>query len=277
MPILLIVLVAIVIAFLLNFGGIRKAIITPITQKGGTTTSQPVIQKESSYAQPSSSDIKGSPSTGQEEAEENISDKTPPIRFNPQPTGYLPSNTLKTTISLQTDEIATCRYSIYSGVSYDAMYNFFQHTNSTSHSTEITTLEPDQKFTFYVKCADKFGNKNPDDFPITFDVSAVADITPPQLRYLSPYGVLLRDTKETILTVTTDEKAYCQYSNYPTGATTTDSNLISGGFWSNNTQTYHTAYISGLENGGTYDFFVKCTDTSGNTSPDTLIRFQVAS
>ena len=72
----------------------------------------------------------------------------------------------------------------------------------------------------------------------------------------------------------TDEKAYCYCSTYQ------GKNFWSGArsFSSNETQTYHTSIASGLENGETYDFFVRCVDLAGNTnSGDILIRFQIAS
>lgn len=199
-------------------------------------------------------------------------DTIPPLRSNPQPRGTFPSNTLKIILSLDTNEISNCRYSIYENVSYDAMFNFFQKTNSTSHSAEITTLSPGKEFNFYVKCVDKAGNKNTDDLKISFNISTEKDTTPPDRRYLSPYGLLPAGTTHTTLTITTDESASCSYSKYQgkdfwSGA---------GGFSSDEHRTYHTAEVWGLENGKTYDFYVRCTDTSGNTNEgDILIRFQI--
>jgi len=271
--IFIIVLLAVGIILFFNYGGIRNSIFSPFSKQTKTETSQPVINQKSSYTKPSPS-----PSQKIEPTPVPTPDTTPPFRSNPQPTGSLPSNTLKTIINFKTDEIAACRYSIYENVSYDAMYDFFQNTNSTFNSTEITTLSPGKEFKFYVKCADRFGNKNLDDFPITFNVNSVTDTTPPQLRYLSPSETLPAGTKTTTLNVTTDEKAYCQYSNYPTGTKSySQTPLISGGFSSDNFQTYHTANVGGLEDGKVYDFFIKCADTSWNASSDTLIRLQIAS
>jgi len=271
--IFVIVLIAIGIVFLLNWEKIKETA-TPGMQVNQTQSQeQPVFKKETSSMQttpPSQKD--SSPKIEQET--EIPPDKTPPLRSDPQPIGNLPSNTLKTNISLKTDEIAACRYSIYENVAYDAMFNFFQNTNLTFHSTEITILSPGKEFNFYVKCADKAGNKNPDDFLIKFNVEEVKDTVPPERRYLSPYGILPAGTKSTTLTVTTDEKAYCYYSTYQ------GKDFWSGAksFSPNETQTYHTSIASGLENGETYDFFVRCVDSAGNTnSGDILIRFQVAS
>lgn len=271
--IFIIVLIAIGIILFFNFGGIRKNVFSPAAQQMKIGNSQPVINKESSYAPPSSSAGQSKSSTAQQKIE-TPPDKTPPLRSDPQPIGNLPSNTLKINISLKTDEIAACRYSNYENVSYDAMYSFFQNTNSTLHSTEITTLSPNTEFNFYIKCADKSGNKNIEDFIVNFKVEAIKDTTPPERRYLSPSGILPAGTKNTTLTVTTDEKAYCYCSTYQ------GKDFWSGArnFSPNETQTYHTSIASSLENGETYDFFVRCVDLAGNTnSGDILIRFQIAS
>lgn len=269
--IFVIVLIAIGIILFFNLGGIRKNLFSPATQQMKTGNSQMVINTGSSYTPPSSSAGQNQSPPAQQKTE-NLPDTVPPLRSDPQPTGNLPSNTLKTTVSLKTDEIAACRYSNYENVSYDAMYNFFQNTDSTFHSTEITTLSPDTEFNFYAKCVDKFGNKNIEDFEINFKVEAIKDVTPPERRYLSPSGILPAGTKSTTLTVTTDEKAYCYYSTYQ------GKDFWSGArsFSQNETQTYHTSIVSGLEDGKTYDFYVRCVDLAGNTNiGDILIRFQI--
>ena len=51
----------------------------------------------------------------------SLPDTTPPVRFNGQPAGVLAWGTTQTTLSLTTDEYATCRYSTQAGVAYSAM------------------------------------------------------------------------------------------------------------------------------------------------------------
>ena len=48
-------------------------------------------------------------------------DTAPPVRSNGQPAGVLAWGTTQTTVSLTTNEAATCRYSTQAGVAYSAM------------------------------------------------------------------------------------------------------------------------------------------------------------
>ena len=91
----------------------------------------------------------------------------PPNRSNKSPSGVLVTGTTQTTLSLDTDIAATCRYSNTTGVAYASMVNDFTSTGGVSHSTSITGLQDDQLYTYYVRC---FGNgaPNTDDYEITF-------------------------------------------------------------------------------------------------------------
>ncbi|UCD02612.1 MAG: fibronectin type III domain-containing protein [Candidatus Aenigmatarchaeota archaeon] len=96
----------------------------------------------------------------------------PPVRSNGQPTGTLPAGTNQTTISLDTDEDATCKYDTTSGTSYSAMPNTFSTTGGTSHSQLITSLTNGSSYTYYVRCQDTSGNANTDDYLISFSVAS---------------------------------------------------------------------------------------------------------
>lgn len=102
-------------------------------------------------------------------------DTTPPVRSNGAPTGTLPSGTTNTTISLQTNENATCRYDIISGVAYADMPNTFAGAGTQNHLDTVTGLTNGNTYNYYVRCEDGAGNANPDDFLITFDVAAMAE------------------------------------------------------------------------------------------------------
>ncbi len=99
-------------------------------------------------------------------------DIIPPIRSNGKPTGTLSSSTTSTTISLTTDEIATCKYSTVSNVLYDYMTNSFSAIDTTTHSKLITGLTNGKTYKYYVKCKDSSGNKNSDDYLISFSVAS---------------------------------------------------------------------------------------------------------
>ena len=97
---------------------------------------------------------------------------TPPVRSSGSPTGTLPAGTTATTLSLTTNENATCKYSTTAGISYDSMTNTFTSTGQTSHSTSITGLVGGQTYKYYARCKDAAGNKNTDDYLITFSVAS---------------------------------------------------------------------------------------------------------
>ena len=61
-------------------------------------------------------------------------DTTPPVRSNGAPTGSLASGTTKATLTLATNEVATCRYSTTAGVAYSAMTLAFTSTGGTAQS-----------------------------------------------------------------------------------------------------------------------------------------------
>jgi len=97
-------------------------------------------------------------------------DTVPPVRSDGAPTGSLPSGTTSTTISLKTDEPATCRYATTPGVSYNRMKDTFADTGGTAHATTAGDLEDGRTYTYYTRCRDLARNANPDDYPIAFSV-----------------------------------------------------------------------------------------------------------
>ena len=99
------------------------------------------------------------------------SDCTPPVRSNGLPTGLLQQGTTQTTLSLSTDENASCRYATTPGVAFASMPNLFSNTGSVTHSTTVSGLADGNGYSFYVRCQDASGNANADDFVIHFSVA----------------------------------------------------------------------------------------------------------
>jgi hypothetical protein len=95
----------------------------------------------------------------------------PPGRSGGQPAGVLAAGTSQTSISLTTDESATCRYAATAGVTYAAMTNTFSSTGGTTQSTLVTGLVDGGNYSYYVRCQDEAGNTNPDDYAISFSVA----------------------------------------------------------------------------------------------------------
>ena len=100
-----------------------------------------------------------------------LPDTTPPIRSNGSPSGVLPQGTTQTTISLDTNEDATCRYATTPGVDYGSMAGIFDTSGGRTHSSLVTGLSDGATFSYYVRCEDAVGNQNPGDFLIEFTVS----------------------------------------------------------------------------------------------------------
>jgi hypothetical protein len=105
-------------------------------------------------------------------------DVFPPVRSNGSPTGVLAEKVTAVELTLNTDEIATCRYSTVAGTSYESMTNTFSETKSIFHATAVGGLSCGNAYSFFVRCADLLGNKNMDDFIISFSIKSC---TPPPL------------------------------------------------------------------------------------------------
>jgi hypothetical protein len=111
---------------------------------------------------------------------------SPPVRSGGSPSGTLPSGTTNTTLSLITNENATCRYSTTAGISYSSMTNTFSTTGGTSHSTTISGLSDGGSYSYCVRCQNDSGDVNTTDYGISFSVAvppimAEPDIEPPTI------------------------------------------------------------------------------------------------
>lgn len=99
-----------------------------------------------------------------------VPDTTPPIISNGQPTGTLPAGTVSATLSVATNENATCRYSTTAGTAFAAMTNTFSTTDGTTHISAVSGLQNGQTYTYYVRCQDDALNTNLTDSIITFNI-----------------------------------------------------------------------------------------------------------
>ncbi len=102
----------------------------------------------------------------------DTTETVPPYRFNGTPTSTVGGTTLSVEISLETDELAICRFSTLPGISYSSMPQAFTNTGMIFHST-VVAITPASLNQFYVRCRDDEGNYNTDDFIIAFVVNAV--------------------------------------------------------------------------------------------------------
>ncbi len=114
-------------------------------------------------------------------------DTTAPTLSGGAPSGVLAAGTTATTLSLATNENASCRYATTAGVAYGSMPSVFTTTGGVAHTTTVTGLINGATYTFYVRCADASGNATTSDYLITFAVAQVGgDTTPPTVAIDSP-------------------------------------------------------------------------------------------
>ena len=101
-------------------------------------------------------------------------DATAPLRSQGLPSGALGARTTQTTLSITTNENATCKYSTVADIEYASMTNLFMTTGSMTHSTNVSGLSKGNTYTYYVRCMDGSSNVNTDDYKISFSVSNAA-------------------------------------------------------------------------------------------------------
>lgn len=103
--------------------------------------------------------------------------------------------------------------------------------------------------------------------------SATADTTAPVIFNTVPDGMLSSDTKSTELKVDTNESAICRYDSNPNKTYSTMLNAFAS-----TGSTSHTSVVTGLEDGSTYTYYVRCEDLVGNANmTDTEITFSINS
>ena len=102
---------------------------------------------------------------------DSMTDLVPPERSALAPNSSLPAGTTEATLSLTTNEAATCRYSTTPGIRFVDMVEGFTTTGGTEHST-TATLSGGPSSAYHVRCADTLGNANGDDAVIAFGVGA---------------------------------------------------------------------------------------------------------
>jgi len=197
-------------------------------------------------------------------------DITPPYRYQGYPDDDMPYATKSAPITLKTDEKAICRYDTVSGMNFGQM-KLFSDTNALIHSTQVSGFNEGETYKYYIKCADEHNNINTDDYVISFKVKAPDDVTPPVITVIYPYSDLTYGTTEVQLGIQTNESASCKYDTEQGVAYSSMKKSFT-----KQTANYHTAQVTGLKNGVSYSFFVRCKDAAGNVNTgDIMINFRV--
>lgn len=96
----------------------------------------------------------------------------PPLRFNGAPTSTVGGTTLSVEISLETNELAICRFDVVPGTAFNSMPNTFTNTGQIFHS-QVVPVTANSLNSYYVRCIDDEFNFNIDDYVIEFAVSDI--------------------------------------------------------------------------------------------------------
>ena len=144
-------------------------------------------------------------------------DTTAPVRSSGSPSGTLAARNSQTTLSLATNESATCRYTTTAGTAYARCRTWFpahRRRRRLHHGERGAATAPLQ----FTSCAaDSVGNINPDD-TISFSIATpAANTTAPVRSSGSPSGTLAGGTTQTTMSVTTNESATCRNGVRPAG------------------------------------------------------------
>jgi len=98
-------------------------------------------------------------------------DATPPTVSAGYPSGSIAYNTTSVSMSVVTNESATCKFDTLAGTAYGAMVSTFTTTGGTSHSTTVGGLTNGSNYTRYVRCSDAAANANTSDYTVTWSVA----------------------------------------------------------------------------------------------------------
>lgn len=143
-------------------------------------------------------------------------------------------------------------------------------TTTTATSYLDTNLTPSTAYSYGVSAYDPAGNES-SQASSNATTLAGPDTTPPSRSNGSPSGVLEASTTQTTLTLNTSEAATCKYA--------TSSGVGYGSMpatFGTTGGASHSQTVSGLINGGSYNYYVRCQDSALNAnSDDYQISFSV--
>lgn len=100
-------------------------------------------------------------------------DTTLPVRSGGSPSGVLAAGTTSVSLSLTTDEAATCKYGTASDTVYASIGNTFTTTGGTTHAATLSSLSDGTSYVYYVRCQDGAGHSNINDYTVSFSVGTL--------------------------------------------------------------------------------------------------------
>ncbi len=194
-------------------------------------------------------------------------DNTAPVRSGRSPSGSLTVDTTSTTLSLFTNEAATCKYSTTANVAYGSMANTFGTTGGVSHSTAISGLSNGSSYAYYVRCIDTHNNADTSDYVISFTI-ATAPNNPPIADAGSSQSITLPTSVFTLTGAGSDSDGtiasygWTQISGTPVTITSPSSAVTT---------------VTGITVADTYTFRLTVTDNNGtNDTADVTVTVNAA-
>jgi len=208
-------------------------------------------------------------------------DDSAPAMFDPMPSGTLEQGETSTTISIRTDESASCKFSPYGHKKYEEMENIFTSTGNTAHAATLTGLNLDEKYEYFVKCRDNEGNINTENSVIRFFTSSIeypvnvpfegAKLSNGRVNGVDTVAYLPSGTTDLDFSLATDKLATCKYS---TSLGTNYSNM-SGSFIESDSL-LHTVQLSGYSDDDAGAIYVRCEDEESNVNDsDYIIEYSI--
>lgn len=197
-------------------------------------------------------------------------DTEAPMISSPMPSGTIPATSTTAQLRVTTNEKAECKYDTSSKM-YSLMAFELDFDNAKVQHSKTIAVKEDTPYSFFVSCSDEKGNITIANTEIKFrvDKQEAKDIIAPLMSGFMPGGELNQGTKQTLISLNTNEAANCRYSANGSATYAQMTTFMTTGAQS------HSSNVAGLEDGKQYDFYVRCQDASGNTSAQGKIAFSV--
>lgn len=209
----------------------------------------------------------------------------PVVSFSPG--AALASGTTKSSLSVTTNEAASCRISRLPSTSYDLMTDMARDTTRKSHSISVSNLVVGEN-NFYVRCKDLASNFSPltkvfvmvstsatppnnppVNPPVNSTPSTPKDTTPPVVSF-SPGADLPSGTTKATLSVTTDEESSCRISRSQTAAFDVMADMARDA-----SRKSHSLSMQNLVEGNN-QYYIRCRDLALNISSQKTVSLVVA-
>lgn len=196
-------------------------------------------------------------------------DTTPPSIVTGSPQGTLSASTRSVTLSVTTNENATCKYSQTANTSYTASGNTsFSTTGGTSHSVGLTGMTSGTTYRYYVRCRDTASNVMSADYTVLFSIASEApeaDVTAPSALVNYPSaGSVISAGSVGLQALASDVSGVSRVTFY-----------LDGQKIGEDTSSPYGVTVT-LDTAGTHRIYVIARDTAGNESTSPTVQFNIA-